>query len=100
NGGGGAPKKIFSTPSLFSKKVQNRGGGRGVAPLEWLRTTTPMPLKPPASNITVLALGGIISSPGQPKTTTPPGEFVRVKYSAIATAAAMPTGPCALCWSP
>jgi len=29
-----------------------------------------------------------------------PGEFVRVRYSATATAAATPTGPCALCWSP
>ena len=31
---------------------------------------------------------------------TLPGVLVRVRYSAIAMPAAMPTGPCALCWSP
>ena len=59
-----------------------------------------MPLKTPASYITVFALGGIISSPGAPNTTTEPAVFVRVRYSATATAAAIPIGPCVECWSP
>jgi hypothetical protein len=82
---------------MFMQHVPNPGAGRVVAPLAWLRTMTSIPLKTPASCITVFALGGIISSPGQPKTTTVPGDFVRARYSAIATAAAIPIGPCVLC---
>jgi hypothetical protein len=44
-----------------------------------------------------MAFGGIISSPGVPKTVMLPVEFVRVRYSASAIAAAIPTGPSALC---
>ena len=47
-----------------------------------------------------MATGGIISSPGVPNTVTLPGVCVRVRYSATATAAARPMGPCVLCWSP
>ena len=50
--------------------------------------------------MTVFAFGGIISSPGVPKAMTVPGVLVLVRYSAIATAAAMPIGPCVECWSP
>ena len=50
--------------------------------------------------MSVLATGGIISSPGVPKTTTLPGECVRSSHSAMAIAAAIPIGPCVLCWSP
>ncbi len=59
-----------------------------------------MPSKTCDSCITVFALGGIISSPGVPNTVTVPGVCVFVRYSAIATAAARPIGPCVLCWSP
>src|SRR5215469_14013479 len=96
----GAPLKVYLTPSMFMQQVPNPGAGREVVELEWLLTITSMPLKTPASNMTALALGGIISSPGQPNTTTLPGDLVRLRYSAMATAAAMPTGPWALCWSP
>src|SRR5881398_589886 len=41
-----------------------------------------------------------ISSAGAPYTATVPGVFELVRNSATATAAARPTGPWALCWSP
>src|SRR5205814_1140422 len=85
---------------MFMQQVPKPGAARDVALVEWLRTRTSMPLKAPASYITVFALGGIISSPGAPNTTTVPGVFVFARYSAIAIAAAMPIGPCVLCWSP
>jgi hypothetical protein len=85
------------TPSIFRQHEPNPGAGLCVEGLEWLRTITSIPLKTPASNICVLATGGIISSPGVPKTVIDPGAWVRSISSAIATAAAIPTGPCALC---
>ncbi len=40
------------------------------------------------------------SSAGVPYSVTVPGVLELVRNSATATAAAMPTGPWALCWSP
>jgi len=62
----GAPLKMYFTPSMFMQQVPKPGAGRLVALVEWLRTITSAPLKTPASYICVFALGGIISSPGQP----------------------------------
>ncbi len=48
------------------QQVPKPGAERDVVTAEWLRTIMLAPLKTPASHITVLAEGGIISSPGQP----------------------------------
>ena len=87
-------------PSMFIQQVPNPAAGRLVVLVEWLLTRTSTPLNTPDSYITVFAFGGIISSPGVPNTTTLPGVCVRARYSPIAIAAAMPIGPCVLCWSP
>src|SRR5881398_624830 len=50
--------------------------------------------------MTVFDAGDAISSAGVPYPATVPGVFELVRNSAIATAAARPTGPWALCWSP
>src|SRR2546430_8418781 len=64
------------------------------------RTITSAPLKTPAEYMTVFAAGDASSSAGVPYTVTVPGVLDLVRYSATAMAAAIPTGPCALCWSP
>src|SRR4029077_10429680 len=93
----GAPLKVYFTPSMFMQHVPNPGAGRVVALVAWLLTMTSAPWNAPALCMSVLAFGGIISSPGQPYTTTLPGVFVLAKYSAMAIAAAIPIGPCVLC---
>src|SRR5437773_943573 len=61
---------------------------------------TSAPLKTPALYMTVFAAGDASSSAGVPYTVTVPGVFELVRNSVTATAAASPTGPWALCWSP
>ena len=93
----GAPLNVYLAPSMFRQHVPKPYRGRDVTVDAWLRTMTSMPSKACARCISVFALGGIISSPGVPKTVTLPGVRVRDRYSDIATATAIPTGPCALC---
>ena len=50
--------------------------------------------------IVVLADGSSSSSAGVPNTVTVPGRLSFARNSAMATAAAMPIGPCEQCWSP
>src|SRR5881397_1981475 len=50
--------------------------------------------------MTVFAAGDASSSAGVPYTVTVPGVLELVRNSVTATAAASPTGPWALCWSP
>src|SRR5256885_15490953 len=61
---------------------------------------TAAPLKTPALYMTVFAAGDASSSAGGPYTVTVPGVLELVRNSVTATAAASPTGPWALGWSP
>src|SRR2546427_11350990 len=74
--------------------------GAWVAVDEWDRMRTSAPLKTPALYMTVFAAGDVSSSAGVPYTVTVPGVLELVRNSVTATAAASPTGPWALGWSP
>src|SRR2546429_9340001 len=84
---------------MFMQQLPNPGPGACVAVDECERTSTSAPLNTPAWYIVVFASGEPISSAGVPYTVTVPGVFDAVRNSATASAAAMPTGPCALCRS-
>src|SRR6266704_6027216 len=85
---------------MFMQQLPKPGPGVCVAVDECERTITSAPLKTPAEYMTVFAAGDANSSAGVPYTVTVPGVLDLVRNSATATAAAIPTGPCALCWSP
>src|SRR2546423_15608811 len=82
------------------QQLPKPGAGVCVAVDECERTITSAPLKTPAEYMTVFAAGDASSSAGVPYTVTVPGVLDLVRNSATAAAAAIPTGPCALCWSP
>src|SRR2546422_9868270 len=85
---------------MFMQQLPNPGPGACVAVDEWERIRTSAPLKTPALYMTVFAAGDASSSAGVPYTVTVPGVLELGRNSATATAAASPTGPWALCWSP
>src|SRR5436309_13268343 len=96
----GSPEKTKRTTSMFMQQLPNPGADACVAVDECERTSTSAPLNTPPLYMTVFDAGDAISSAGVPYTVTVPGVFELVRNSAIATAAARPTGPWALCWSP
>src|SRR5205823_6988553 len=85
---------------MFMQQLPKPAPGAWVAVDEWERMRTSAPLKTPALYMTVFAAGDASSSAGVPYTVTVPGVFELVRNSVTATAAASPTGPWALCWSP
>ena len=85
---------------MFMQQLPKPGADAWVAVDECERTSTSAPLNTPPLYMTVFDAGDAISSAGVPYTVTVPGVFELVRNSAIATAAARPTGPWALCWSP
>src|SRR2546423_13312150 len=85
---------------MFMQQLPKPGPGVCVAVDECERTITSAPLKTPAVYMTVFAAGEASSSAGVPYTVTVPGVLDRVRNSATAMAAALPTRPCAPCWSP
>src|SRR2546430_12664544 len=85
---------------MFMQQLPKPGPGACVAVDEWERIRTSAPLKTPALYMSVFAAGDASSSAGVPDTVTVPGGLELVRNSATAIAAASPTGPRALCWSP
>ena len=85
---------------MFMQQLPNPAAGVCVAVDECERTSTSTPLNTPALYIVVFAAWPASSSAGVPYTVTVPGVLELVRNSATARAAARPTGPCALCWSP
>src|SRR2546425_10147667 len=85
---------------MFMQQLPKPGPGACVAVDECERIRTSAPLKTPALYMTVFAAGDASSSAGVPDTLTRPGVLELVRNSATATAAASPTRPWALCWSP
>src|SRR5438093_11046393 len=85
---------------MFMQQLPKPAGDRWVPVEECERTSTSAPLNTPASYMVVFASGAPTSSAGVPYTVTVPAVLELDRNSATATAAAMPTGPWALCWSP
>src|ERR1041385_8268834 len=85
---------------MFIQQAPKPGGDPRVPVEEWERTSTSAPLKTPASYMIVFTAGTPTSSAGVPYSVTVPGVLELVRNSASASAAAIPVGPCALCWSP
>src|SRR2546427_6073043 len=85
---------------MFMQQLPKPAADRWVPVEECERTSTSAPLNTPASYMVVFASGAPTSSAGVPYTVTVPAVLELDRNSATATAAAMPTGPWALCWSP